>query len=192
MKLNKIHIFLMLLFVLILGCTCLSKSSLFEGYTSSTLTGPAGNSANVATGTNGNAAVVTDTNNTSSTNGATVYTGPQGNKAVVSNDNNNNYNTYNGANAAAVTGPAGNTAVVRKSDIPPGDEDLYVLKTSIVPPVCPACPKYCEREEPCPACPPCARCPEPAFECKKVPNYTSNNDRYLPKPVLSDFSTFGS
>ncbi len=179
MKLNKIHIFLMLLFVLILGCTCLSKSSLFEGYTSSTVTGPAGNSATVATGTNGNTAVVTDTNNTSSTN-----------DEVVVDDNNNN--TYNGANVAAVTGPAGNTAVVRKSDIPPGDEDLYVLKTSIVPPVCPACPKYCEREEPCPACPPCARCPEPAFECKKVPNYTSNNDRYLPKPVLSDFSTFGS
>lgn len=166
MKLNKIHIFLMLLFVLILGCASLSRPRFFEGYTSSTVTGPAGNSATVATGTNGNTAVVTDTNN----NNATVYSGPAGNKAVV----------------------ADNATVVRKSDIPPGDEDLYVLKTSIVPPVCPACPKYCEREEPCPACPPCARCPEPAFECKKVPNYTSNNDRYLPKPVLSDFSTFGS
>ena len=152
MKLNKIHIFLMLLFVLILGCASLSRPRFFEGYTSSTVTGPAGNSATVATGTNGNTAVVTDTNN-------------------------NNTN---------------NATVVRRNDIPPGDEDLYVLKTSIVPPVCPACPKYCEREEPCPACPPCARCPEPAFECKKVPNYTSNNDRYLPKPVLSDFSTFGS
>ena len=159
MKLNSIHLFLILLFVLILGCTYFTQRSFYEGYTSSTVNGPAGNSAAVATGTGGNTAVVTDTNNT---------------------------------NATAVTGPAGNTAVVRKSDIPPGDEDLYVLKTSIVPPVCPACPKYCEREEPCPACPPCARCPEPAFECKKVPNYTSNNDRYLPKPVLSDFSTFGS
>ena len=48
------------------------------------------------------------------------------------------------------------------------------------------------RDKPCPACPPCGRCPEPAFECKKVPSYTSNNDRYLPKAVLSDFSTFGS
>ena len=131
------------------------------------MTGPAGNSATVATSTNGNKAVVTNTNNT---NEATVYTGPAGNKAVIADD----------------------AAVVRRSDIPPGDEDLYVLKTAIVPPVCPACPKYCEREEPCPACPPCARCPEPAFECKKVPNYTSNNDRYLPKPVLSDFSTCGS
>ena len=84
MKLNKIHIFLMLLFVLILGCTCLSKSSLFEGYTSSTVTGPAGNSATVATGTNGNTAVVTDTNNTSSTNDEVVV--------VDDNNNNDNYN----------------------------------------------------------------------------------------------------
>jgi hypothetical protein len=167
MKLGPTYVFLFLLFVLVLGSYCLSKTKLFEGYTSSTVTGPAGNSATVATGTNGNKAVVTDTNNA---NEATVYTGPAGNKAVIADD----------------------AAVVRRSDIPPGDEDLYVLKTAIVPPVCPACPKYCEREEPCPACPPCARCPEPAFECKKVPNYTSNNDRYLPKPVLSDFSTFGS
>lgn len=27
----------------------------------------------------------------------------------------------------------------------------------------------------CPPCPACARCPEPAFECKKVPNYSQSN-----------------
>jgi hypothetical protein len=43
----------------------------------------------------------------------------------------------------------------------------------------------------CPPCPPCARCPEPAFDCKKVPNYNSINNSYLPMPVLSDFSNFG-
>lgn len=173
MKLNSIHLFLILLFVLILGCTCFTQRSFYEGYTSSTVTGPAGNSATVATGTEGNTAVVTDTNNTNDNyNSATAVTGPAGNTAVVTD--------------------SGNAVAVKRTDIPPGDEDLYVLKSSIVPPVCPACPKYCEREEPCPACPPCARCPEPAFECKKVPNYTSNNDRYLPKPVLTDFSTFGS
>ena len=73
-----------------------------------------------------------------------------------------------------------------------GDEDLYILKSEVVPPVCPACPQSsaCPREEPCPACPPCARCPEPAFECKKVPNYRSQDNRYLPKPLLNDFSAF--
>lgn len=43
----------------------------------------------------------------------------------------------------------------------------------------------------CPPCPACARCPEPAFDCKKVPNYNSINNSYLPMPVLSDFSNFG-
>ncbi|MGI9554551.1 MAG: hypothetical protein ACR2M6_01150 [Vampirovibrionia bacterium] len=81
---------------------------------------------------------------------------------------------------------------VPKSQIPHGDEDLYILKSQIVPPVCPACPTNtsCPREKPAPPCPPCARCPEPAFDCKKVPNYQSNNEQYLPKPMLTNFSSF--
>ena len=46
-----------------------------------------------------------------------------------------------------------------------------------------------------PPCPPCGRCPEPSFDCKKVPNYSStksgSGSDYLPTPVLSDFSQFG-
>ena len=42
-----------------------------------------------------------------------------------------------------------------------------------------------------PPCPPCGRCPEPSFDCKKVPNYSSTNSEYLPMPVLNDFSQFG-
>ena len=82
---------------------------------------------------------------------------------------------------------------VKKSDIPEGDEHLYILKSEIVPPVCPKCPDVteCPRQKPCQPCPPCARCPEPAFECKKVPNYRSRNSEYLPRPVLNDFSQFG-
>lgn len=76
------------------------------------------------------------------------------------------------------------------------DSDAYALKSQMVPPVCPACPKKCDkqREKPCPPCPPCARCPEPAFDCKKVPNYDISSpevlDKYLPKPILTDFSNF--
>ena len=79
---------------------------------------------------------------------------------------------------------------VRRVDIPEGDEDLYVLKSSIVPPVCPRCPQRtaCPRQKPCRPCPPCARCPEPAFTCKKVPNYNSMNNQYLPLPRLSQAS----
>ena len=68
---------------------------------------------------------------------------------------------------------------VPKYMIPPGQEDLYILKSEIVPPVCPACPdpvlKCDGNKDPPPPCPPCARCPEPSFECKKVPNYGTGN-----------------
>ena len=79
------------------------------------------------------------------------------------------------------------------SQIPTGSEDLYILKSEVIPPVCPACPSIsaCPSKEPPPPCPPCARCPEPAFDCKKVPNYNNTDSRYLPVPVLSDFSQFG-
>ena len=82
---------------------------------------------------------------------------------------------------------------VSKSDIPPGNEHLYILKSEIVPPVCPKCPdvEVCPKPKKCPPCPPCARCPEPAFTCKKVPNYSSISNDTLPRPVLNDFSQFG-
>ena len=72
-----------------------------------------------------------------------------------------------------------------------GEEDQWILKSKIVPPVCPKCPEPTCDTKKCPPCPSCARCPEPAFECKKVPNYRSTNDNYLPRPVLADFSQFG-
>ena len=82
---------------------------------------------------------------------------------------------------------------IRREDIPVGDEDLYIKKTEIVPPVCPKCPDItsCPKIAKCPPCPPCGRCPEPAFECKKVPNYKRKDDDMLPRPVLADFSQFG-
>lgn len=86
-------------------------------------------------------------------------------------------------------GPLG----IPRCQIPDGDEDLYILKSEVVPPVCPACPNVtaCSTNKAPPPCPPCARCPEPAFDCKKVPNYNSSNSEYLPRPVLADFSQFG-
>ena len=82
---------------------------------------------------------------------------------------------------------------IPNSEIPTGDDDLYILKSQIVPPVCPKCPNVttCPREKPCRPCPPCARCPEPSFDCKKVPNYSSVNNSALPRAVLNDFSAFG-
>ena len=80
---------------------------------------------------------------------------------------------------------------ISKDEMPPGEEHLYILKSQVVPPVCPKCPevggggkggKGCG--DFCPKAPPCPRpqrCPEPAFTCKKVPNYSAANvDSVLP------------
>ena len=81
---------------------------------------------------------------------------------------------------------------IPRSQILPGQEDLYILKSQVVPPVCPACnPVVIYKDKECQACPPCARCPEPSFECKKVPNYNAINNEYLPIPILNSFSSFG-
>ena len=82
---------------------------------------------------------------------------------------------------------------IPRNRIPQGQEDLYILKSQIVPPICPACPSVnCNSSssgidvKKCPPCPPCARCPEPAFECKKVPNYNSRGlMNQLPIPWAS-------
>lgn len=91
---------------------------------------------------------------------------------------------------------------IPSSEIPPGKEDLYMLKTQMVVPSCPASSgsggnlnNSHRSSEPVPPCPPCERCPEPAFDCKKVPNYNSltgnNSNQYLPRPVLNSFAQFG-
>lgn len=104
----------------------------------------------------------------------------------------NNYNSHNSLSGTGMgTGKAQSALPpgIPAADVPAGDEDLYILKSQVVPPVCPVCPAI--NQKPCQPCPPCARCPEPAFECKKVPNYNSTNSQYLPKPILNNFSTFG-
>ena len=71
--------------------------------------------------------------------------------------------------------------------------NIYVLKSEIVPAVCPKCPEIpkskdggnCCKNKECPPCPRPQRCPEPAFTCKKVPNYEASAvDNVLPKPMF--------
>jgi hypothetical protein len=61
--------------------------------------------------------------------------------------------------------------------------DTVYLSPPMGKPTVPTCPT----PQPCP---PCGRCPEPSFDCKKVPNYSSTSN-VLPIPVLTDFSQFG-
>jgi hypothetical protein len=124
---------------------------------------------------------------------------------------------YKEAYTQSLTGPDYSSSLpmgIPKNMIPPGNEDLYILKSEVVPPVCPACPPpilKCGDDKPPPPCPPCARCPEPRFDCKKVPNYGSGNlganyfggggqfgsmpstsGNFLPYPSVSNYNTFGN
>lgn len=186
--------------------------------------GPNGMSAIIITDKDGNKAIqVTDSNNK-----VVVYSVTQPYSSTVTNNSNNNssYTPYQTLDANTVTSSEVNNASslngkssssydkylppgIPKSDIPPGDEDLYILKSQVVPPVCPACPAYLgaanagdtktsgsgstssSSNNKCPPCPACDRCPEPAYDCKLVPNYSNFNSDYMPAPVLSSFSTFG-
>ena len=103
------------------------------------------------------------------------------NGSIFSNTNNNDDN--NGDN---------NNGVMR-DQIPNGQEDMYILKSQALTPICPACPpppkvdcdQKCGKAK-CPPCPPCARCPEPQFDCMKVPNYnTTNLNQNLPIPWMA-------
>lgn len=108
-----------------------------------------------------------DSVSTGAINGSLFNSANSYSNTIDDNDNNDNDNNNNG---------------VSQDQIPQGQEDLYILKSQIVPPICPACPRCpsvnCDDKcgsKKCPPCPPCARCPEPQFECKKVPNYSSAN-----------------
>jgi hypothetical protein len=120
------------------------------------------------------------------------YTNPYINTNTITGPQGSTYSTYD-SSAYTNSLPQG----IPKSMILPGQEDLYILKSQVVPPVCPKCPEpivQCPDNNDvtkCPPCPPCARCPEPSFSCQKVPNYNAFNQDYMPVPVLNSFSGFG-
>ena len=178
-----------------------------NGGQATTVTGPQGNTAGAVTTANGNTYTGTNYNSNSNSNfnknqyygpngsQATTVTGPQGNTAGVATTANGN--TYAGTNYDSSAYYNSLPPGVPKSQIPDGQEDLYILKSEVIPPVCPVCPQpivQCPNNydaSKVPPCPPCARCPEAAFDCKKVPNYNAFNPDYMPVPVLNDFSSFG-
>ena len=194
-----------------------------NGSTASTYTGKNGGSAKMITDSNGNQAVeITGPNGSKLVyTGDNAYTYNSQDDTINQYDSNNNttgtdvnettYYGPNGGQATTVTGPGGNTYAsydssayynslpqgVSRSQIPSGQEDLYILKSQVIPPVCPVCPNPIVQSSDstdvtkCPPCEPCGRCAEPAFDCVKRPNYKAFNQDYMPVPVLSDFSSFG-
>ena len=192
----------------------------YNGFTATVITTSSGTAIKI-TMPNGQTRIYTST---SAPLTSTQYYGSTGTPVQTGSYSTAYYGGSNGGSAGAATGPQGNTAYyaqgpqgttvagttsssqdyynslppgIPRSQIPAGQEDLYILKSQVVPPVCPVCPTITsssndpDKEAKCPPCPACARCPEPSFECKKVPNYSVIDNQYLPQPVLSDFSTFG-
>ncbi len=169
--------------------------------TQTTYYGPGGTTATVTSGSNGQYIVkVTNANGNTTVYYPTQTQGGQSNSPDQtptpdnwkswanwfnnSSDQNNNDNKYSSSL------PKG----VPRGLIPPGQEDLYILKSEVVPPVCPMCPTaICPKSDSkCQPCPACARCPEPAFDCKKVPNYNSTSNALIPQAILpNSYSTFG-
>jgi len=184
-----------------------SISSLMSKFANTTFTASDGGQAKVfvskdgqyaieETHSDGSVIIYTATNN---------YTYNQANAskttaATASNDSKSNYSLNQSSSIAgtSVTNNNGqyNSALppgIPHSQIPPGHEDLYILKSQIVPPVCPACGENNslnnKNNQKCPPCPACARCPDQSnFECKKVPNYGSTNEYFS----MNDNDNFGS
>ena len=206
MKLRAIHLFLLLILSLLLSSVLGGQNQYIEGMSSggqptSSYVGPAGDTVNTYGGTQeGFSGYVEGMSSGGQPTGS--YVGPAGDTVNTyggssqSGQSQDNYNGYDSTatGSSSYSEQSGNTATIIYPQSPPHrDDDLYILKSQIVPPVCPACPSSssCPRQDPCPACPACARCPEPSFECKKVPNYKGNDNSILPMPVLNDFGSFG-
>ena len=92
--------------------------------------------------------------------------------------------------------PAG----IRKSVIPTGEEDKYILKSQVIPPVCPACPSFTrcpsnkEKCAPCSESTPDQNQSQYSSEPSTINGYDGSvpsGSNYEPIPVLNDFSTFG-
>lgn len=184
-----------------------------NGESATFITGSGGGKAIKITDANGNSVIYGEkpvsSGSSSFINPLTAYYGSTGNSvpnnwayAYVSpnaapyqydqNQQNQNQNQYQSAQQPPYDYSSSLPQGIPRSQILPGQEDMYILKSQVVPPVCPACnPVVIYKDKECQACPACARCPEPSFECKKVPNYNAINNEYLPIPVLNSFSGFG-
>ena len=203
MKLGKAHLFVILLLALVLcsflGGTCVSGGAGLEGFNMPSNTRPSTGKGQYSDKFSSYGGLYSANDKYSRQQDAAFDRKDKVN--TNDDDDASNYTPFDsgtgGTGGTGGSSSSGRNQGIPASQIPDGQEDLYMLKSQMVPPVCPACPATrCPTassggNNKCPPCPPCARCPEPAFECKKVPNYSSGNDNVLPRPVLADFSQFG-
>ena len=209
MKLTKLHLFLILLAALILsslGIKVLEGFNVIEGNTNADGTDGSENSDESENSDDANSARYGyDGNPSNSDPNANPFNNANNNdlsnifdrerKTNEELEDSTTFNpdlrvTFQNSNANRSKLSYGAKDGITKDLIPSGEEHLYVLKSQIVPPVCPQCPKTepskgkGKDEKECPPCPRPERCPEPAFTCKKVPNYSAANvDSILPSTM---------
>ncbi len=189
----------------------LPGSSIPVIFTTTPTTTPTTTTPTTTTPTTTTPTTTTPTTTTPTT--TTTYYGPDGKTATIINDINgqlsiqvststgtyyyytsgtmSNSNTYSSQTSSGYDYSSSLPQGISGDQIPYGQDDLYILKTNVVPPVCPMCPSYTStypRQEPCPACPACSRCPESSSNSSNSNNSNNYND---PTIVLNDYTSFG-
>lgn len=157
------------------------KISLNNGATYLYVIAPGGGSATASTGS------------TATANYETTYYGSTGTPPPPQ----SNYYAYNqpiSSTGATVPPPPPPSEGIPRNMIPPGQEDLYILKSTIIPPICPACPPVIN------TCPQSSSSSSSATWGWDSPaqqqqsdwstKYSAANTK-LPTPVLNSFATFG-
>ena len=174
----------------------ISNGQVQKGATQQAFVGPNGNTATITTGSNGKKIIKVTT-----AKGTVIAYNPDNTYNYQSQDQ--DMNQYD--SSTSTTGSDYNSAFtnannsISKSMIPPGQEDMYILKSSVPELVCPSCPT------------PLLKCNEKTdsntnsnnsnyscgsnqqipYEYKQVPDYSAMSANQMPMPVLNDFSTFG-
>ena len=142
--------------------------------------------------------IKSDTTETKSTTGASTTQIQNSSNLNSSNTSSSSTNITNiagtpGSNSSN-TPVAADSASSSPSSVPGANNDAIVQNTATLNEIKGSITQINQQKpkpDTCPPCPACERCPEPAFDCKKVPNYRSPSiGQYLPMPILNDFSTF--
>lgn len=179
----------------------ISNGQVQKGATQQAFVGPNGNTATITTGSNGKKIIKVTT-----AKGTVIAYNPDNTYNYQSQDQDmNQYDSSTSTTGSdynsAFTNASSSKNGISKSMIPPGQEDMYILKSQIVPPICPSCPQ------------PLLKCDDKSsdknntnsnnsnyscgsnqqipYEYKQVPDYSAMSANQMPMPVLNDFSTFG-
>tara|TARA_Y100001970_G_scaffold70426_1_gene89670 strand:+ start:3183 stop:3719 length:537 start_codon:yes stop_codon:yes gene_type:complete len=177
MKLNKLNIFLILLFILTISC---AGFSVFEGYSVNPKSRKINKSTKNPDGTSGymrfNEKWESEKNDEEK---------KKEKKAKEQKEKNTYRDIVKFEDIVKQNALKTSIRPIPKSQIPKGKEHLYIKKSNVILPSCPVCPtlKKCDTKL-CPPCPEPEVCPNNPVDCKMVPMWNDPTvKKYLPKPI---------